>query len=585
MSYESRQEVSPGTARTNTAVRMSSGNSEMMNSQTESTSDMFEDPSTKNIKVRVAVRIRPLIKREVRENTVGCVLGDPDNNEIIIGRQPKQRRFTYDYVLGPNSSQQDVFDKCHIASLVDGCFHGYNATIFAYGQTGSGKTYTMGSCRMPESDSVDRSHNGPVGYENDSIGSSFAMEKNIVRNSCNALAGDKISMGILPRVANRLFSKLSENAGHQFSVGGTQRKMKYTVRMTFIEIHKEKVRDLLRPDVNQERVAVRDDGRGGIRISGLKPITLKSEADLMTHVNRGCILRTTGKTLMNDRSSRSHALITLMLEQEYDLTEEELRKSKVARKRRKNRRNGFGQTETGKRLGYRCAKLHIVDLAGSERQKRTGAVGNRFQESVRINQGLLALGNVISALGDPRKSRRRHHVPYRESKLTRLLQDSLGGNSQTLMIACITPALNSLEETLNVLKYANRARNIKNKAKINVEPELPEISDDEDDEASLTEEGDLNEEDEEEIMVEDLELEGYQKDDTASQKAEKLNAANARLNESLFQSEREKLQVQLNLQKCQDDLINVKNELVSSEARVSFLLDKVHGLEEQMHGT
>ena len=102
MSYESRQEVSPGTARTNTAVRMSSGNSEMLNSQTESTSDMFEDPSTKNIKVRVAVRIRPLIQREVRENTVGCVLGDPANNEIIIGRQPKLRRFTYDYVLGPD---------------------------------------------------------------------------------------------------------------------------------------------------------------------------------------------------------------------------------------------------------------------------------------------------------------------------------------------------------------------------------------------------------------------------------------------------------------------------------------------------
>jgi hypothetical protein len=145
--------------------------------------------------------------------------------------------------------------------------------------------------------------------------------------------------------------------------------------------------------------------------------------------------------------------------------------------------------------------LHIVDLAGSERQKRTGAVGNRFQESVRINQGLLALGNVISALGDPRKSRRRHHIPYRDSKLTRLLQDSLGGNSQTLMIACVTPALNSLEETLNVSKYANRARNIKNKAKVNVEPELPEISDEDDDEDSLTEEGDLNEENEEEIMV------------------------------------------------------------------------------------
>ena len=145
--------------------------------------------------------------------------------------------------------------------------------------------------------------------------------------------------------------------------------MKYTVRMTFIEIHKEKVRDLLRPDVNQERVAVRDDGRGGIRISGLKPITLKSEADLMTHVNRGCILRTTGKTLMNDRSSRSHALITLMLEQEYDLTEEELRKSKVTRKRRKNRRNGFGQAETGKRLRISMCKAAHRRLSGIGKTK------------------------------------------------------------------------------------------------------------------------------------------------------------------------------------------------------------------------
>ena len=125
---------------------------------------------------------------------------------------------------------------------------------------------------------------------------------------------------------------------------------------------------------------------------------------------------------------------------------------------------------------YRSAKLHLVDLAGAERQKRTGATGVRFAESVRINQGLLALGNVISALGDDKKEKRRKkrqgkggkgsgkggrghlHVPYRESKLTRLLQDSLGGNARTLMIACVTPSDDSFEETLNVLRYANRAK-------------------------------------------------------------------------------------------------------------------------------
>ncbi|KAL8103864.1 hypothetical protein AgCh_028163 [Apium graveolens] len=119
---------------------------------------------------------------------------------------------------------------------------------------------------------------------------------------------------------------------------------------------------------------------------------------------------------------------------------------------------------------YLCAKLHLVDLAGSERAKRTGSDGMRFKEGVHINKGLLALGNVINALGDEKKRKEGLHVPYRDSKLTRLLQDSLGGNSRTVMIACVSPADINPEETLNTLKYANRARNIQNKPVVNRDP-------------------------------------------------------------------------------------------------------------------
>ena len=160
---------------------------------------------------------------------------------------------------------------------------------------------------------------------------------------------------------------------------------------------------------------------------------------------------------MNDQSSRSHAIFTLYIQQQ--------RLSKVE--------NPFGpDTETldnGQQNGddyeMLSAKFHFVDLAGSERLKRTGATGDRAKEGISINCGLLALGNVISALGD--ESRKALHVPYRDSKLTRLLQDSLGGNSRTLMIACVSPSDRDFMETLNTMKYANRARNIKNKVTAN----------------------------------------------------------------------------------------------------------------------
>lgn len=149
---------------------------------------------------------------------------------------------------------------------------------------------------------------------------------------------------------------------------------------------------------------------------------------------------------MNAQSSRSHALFTILIRRQRALSPEEC---------------GLPEGD----LETLTSKFHFVDLAGSERLKRTGATGERAREGISINCGLLALGNVISALGD--KSKRATHVPYRDSKLTRLLQDSLGGNSQTLMIACVSPSDRDFMETLNTLKYANRARNIKNKVLLN----------------------------------------------------------------------------------------------------------------------
>merc|ERR550532_900183 len=164
--------------------------------------------------------------------------------------------------------------------------------------------------------------------------------------------------------------------------------------------------------------------------------------------------------MMNEQSSRSHSIFTIILEQ---------------RRRCHSASDGAGGSDDcTSRPVYRTAKFHLVDLAGSERAKRTGVVGSRFKESVSINTGLLALGNVISALGDPAK--RGFHVPYRESKLTRLLQDGLGGNSRTLMVACASCADGNLEETLNTLKYAHRARNIKNKPVVNVDPKVAQLA-------------------------------------------------------------------------------------------------------------
>ena len=174
-------------------------------------------------------------------------------------------------------------------------------------------------------------------------------------------------------------------------------------------------------------------------------MTVKSATETIRLLEKGSSLRVVGGTAMNDESSRSHAIFTITLEQ------------------------------TSSSNDVIKSKLQLVDLAGSERQSKTKAEGIRLKEGININMGLLSLGNVISVLGEDNPTNRPKHVPYRESKLTRLLQDSLGGNSHTIMIACVSPADSNMEESLNTLRYADRARKIKNKPIVNIDPQTAEL--------------------------------------------------------------------------------------------------------------
>jgi len=183
---------------------------------------------------------------------------------------------------------------------------------------------------------------------------------------------------------------------------------------------------------------------------------------MSAYLEKGSLQRSTASTLMNETSSRSHAIFTISIEQ-HQIDDLYTNNNNNTKKTTKNKAGAAADTS------FTIAKFHFVDLAGSERLKKTGASGTILREGININRGLLALGNVISALTD--LSGKISHVPYRESKLTRILQDSLGGNSRTVMIACISPAESNFDESLNTLKYASRARNIKNKPIVNTDPQ------------------------------------------------------------------------------------------------------------------
>uniref|UniRef100_A0A8C6YIF4 Kinesin family member 21A n=1 Tax=Naja naja TaxID=35670 RepID=A0A8C6YIF4_NAJNA len=373
-------------------------------------------------------RIRPQLAKEKIEGCHICTLVTTGEPQVFLG---KDKAFTFDYVFDIESQQEDIYLQC-IEKLIEGCFEGYNATVFAYGQTGAGKTYTMGT----------------------------GFDVNIMEEE----------QGIIPRAVKHLYKCIEEKKHVAIQQGLPPPEFK--VNAQFLELYNEEVLDLFDStrDIDSKNkksnIKIHEDSAGGIYTVGVTTRTVNAESEMMQCLKLGALSRSTASTQMNVQSSRSHAIFTIHLCQTRVCPP--LDADNVTDNRIIMESSQLNEFET------LTAKFHFVDLAGSERLKRTGATGERAKEGISINCGLLALGNVISALGD--KSKKVTHVPYRDSKLTRLLQDSLGGNSQTVMIACVSPSDRDFMETLNTLKYANRARNIKNKVMINQDRASQQIS-------------------------------------------------------------------------------------------------------------
>ncbi|CAG5127064.1 unnamed protein product, partial [Candidula unifasciata] len=313
--------------------------------------------------------------------------------------QLKIREFTFDHSFwsldeddSNFASQEKVFAALG-EDVVSSAFDGYNVCIFAYGQTGSGKTHTM------------------MGYEDDP--------------------------GLIPRFCNALFCRLHDNSSAS-----------YQIHVSYLEIYNEKVRDLLRGsslDSNKSvhNLRVREHPRDGPYVQDLSKHSVISYEAIANLMNKGNANRTTAATNMNDVSSRSHAIFTIIFTQARFL-------------------DGVPSE--------RQSKINLVDLAGSERADASGATGQRLKEGGSINKSLVSLGNVISLLAERSENgtKGRHaFIPYRDSVLTWLLKDSLGGNAKTVMIATISPADVNYGETLSTLRYANRAKNIINRPTVN----------------------------------------------------------------------------------------------------------------------
>lgn len=329
-----------------------------------------------------------------------------DGNNIIITQKNESKQFTYDYVATEDSTQSEIFEQC-AKGICDSTLQGYNGTIFAYGQTGAGKTYTLLGPKYSQLDEQSPITNGLYrGY--------FTKR-------------EEDTKGLLPRVIEYLFdkSKVLENSHITFSC-------------SFLEIYQEQVSDLLD---NAKLVTIRDLS-DSVVVDGLTKIPVASTEETLSMVIRGLKLRHVAKTGMNNESSRSHAVFSIYME------------------------NKTVQSKEGKKKTKKSV-FHLIDLAGSERQKFTEASGDRLKEAGKINKSLMQLGHVIKTLLEIAEGKSRH-VHYRDSKLTHLLKDSLGGNSKTCIIANITNNLYN-NETLSTLTFAQSAKLIKNKAVINEE--------------------------------------------------------------------------------------------------------------------
>ncbi|XP_065091012.1 kinesin-like protein KIF3A [Ochlerotatus camptorhynchus] len=437
--------------------------------------------------VRVVVRVRPMDKNEIESGSQNIIKTDKCNRFVTVYKpnansSEPPKVYYFDNVFGEESTQIDLYVDT-ARPIVDKVLEGYNGTILAYGQTGTGKTYTMSG--NPESPQT---------------------------------------KGIIPNTFAHIFGHIARGKENQ----------KFLVRVSYMEIYNEEVRDLLGKEINKS-LEVKERADIGVFVKDLSGYVVHNADDLDNIMKLGNKNRVVGATKMNSESSRSHAIFSITIE-------------------------SSETDESGKQF-VKMGKLQLVDLAGSERQSKTQSSGLRLKEATKINLSLSVLGNVISALVDGKST----HIPYRNSKLTRLLQDSLGGNSKTVMCASISPADSNYVETISTLRYACRAKSIQNLAHVNDEPkdallrhfqeEIKElkrqleegtfvngICTDEDDEEAEDEE---EEEEEEEIEIdEDKERERLEKKEKkrrekAMEKKEKADAEKELLEMKAIENEQE----------------------------------------------
>ncbi|CAM9124990.1 unnamed protein product, partial [Hapterophycus canaliculatus] len=368
------------------------------------TSSSFSDDN----RIKVVCRVRPPVSRETHGSKTlanRCVAVADDKCTVTLNSKPQEKNFTFDYAAGEESTQEELFEEVG-KPVTEACLEGYNGTIFCYGQqTGSGKTFTT-------------------------FGPGAVMENHLNPSDPKSYA----LRGLVPRVLEYLYA----NIARQVDIGGG--KVSYSCKCSFYEIFNEKVFDLV-DESNRDNpmgLTVREDTRKGVYVEGLMEEKVDGVESACEILHRGFRNRHVGETAMNRESSRSHAVFTLVIQATEVVEEEGLTRSRVAR-------------------------FNLVDLAGSERQKDTQASGERLKEASNINKSLSTLGQVINALVEKSAGRFRH-VHYRDSKLTFLLRDSLGGNSKTMLVAALSPADQNFGETLSTLKFAQRAKMIKNQA-------------------------------------------------------------------------------------------------------------------------
>ncbi|XP_065649269.1 kinesin-like protein KIF3A isoform X5 [Hydra vulgaris] len=368
-----------------------------------------------NGRVKVYVRIRPFLKDEGKNNEMAFEISE--NSQLKVAADERgfpEKNYNFDHIFHPNKTNEEV---CKVLTepLMQAATNGFNGTLMAYGQTGSGKTYSLMS-----------------------------------------------DTGITRSLIDRCFEHIQKDLKHS-----------YKVNVSYLQIYQEKIYDLLNNHGKGE-LAIRENPKTGVYVENMTEYVARSPAEVIELIDSGKKRLVFAETKMNRTSSRSHAVLQMTIERQLneDLKEKENPKEIMTPLQPCDSSFSLDLDLLGKGVIIK-GKIHICDLAGSERIKRTGVSGERLNEAQHINSSLLELGNVIAALADESAS----HIPFRNSILTRLLQESLGGNCKTSLVVCISPAFQDLQETKCTLNFGQRAMKVKNTAYVNMEVDFKSLSD------------------------------------------------------------------------------------------------------------